>query len=121
MEDSSHELIDQMIAEERYCYGFETIPPGNITSSQEQQSRDSLNNQETKTSSSQVPISSRDHVGTLKELTGGSSLAYSGQENVTETGKVPMSKWRKTRVTLSLLDIYNYSKPGPKGLFNFNA
>jgi hypothetical protein len=24
MEDSSHELIEQLIAEEKYCYGFET-------------------------------------------------------------------------------------------------
>lgn len=32
MEDSSHELIDQMISKEQYCYGFETISSLNNTS-----------------------------------------------------------------------------------------
>lgn len=30
MEDSSHELIDQLLAEEKYCYGFENVPAKNI-------------------------------------------------------------------------------------------
>jgi hypothetical protein len=89
MEDSSHELIDQMMAEERYCYGFE-IMPGNTPSSEE-----SRNNQEITTSSSQVYPSSfgtKDQADTTKVLTEGSSLSLSGQNNVTETSKVPMSK-----------------------------
>lgn len=40
MEDSSHELIDQMIAEEQYCYGFDAAPQvtsvGAVGSSQTQ-------------------------------------------------------------------------------------
>lgn len=40
MEDSSHELIDQMIAEEQYCYGFDAVQQitnvGAITSNQTQ-------------------------------------------------------------------------------------
>lgn len=30
MEDSSHELIEQLIAEEKYCYGFEGVPVENV-------------------------------------------------------------------------------------------
>lgn len=47
MEDSSHELIDQMIAEEQYCYGFDAVPQittvGAINGIQTQQHLPALN------------------------------------------------------------------------------